>query len=136
MFVHGISKEAGIKMHCIIFANSFTFQTCACLQPFMVCMSAPSTPRIIDVMVDNYNAEVISWTDDLRKHFEVCSYPVFMCNINFLKIYSLNPILVACLHNHGMTCLMKKCMMNQMLSDASPEWERFDFNRVHVCTHA
>ena len=47
-----------------------TFQTYACLQPLMVCMSAPSTPQIIHEVVDNYKAEVVAWTEDLKQNFE------------------------------------------------------------------
>ena len=50
----------------------------------MVCMSAPSIPRIIDGVVNNYNAEVIAWTDDLKKHFEIC---VWCCNINNYRCF-------------------------------------------------
>ena len=38
----------------------------------MVCMSSPRTLRIIDVVVNNFDAEVVAWADDLRQHFEVC----------------------------------------------------------------
>ena len=65
-FVWSFSKEV---VSTLIFCDLITFQTDACLQPFMVCMSAPSTPQIIDVVVDNYNAEVIAWTADSRPNF-------------------------------------------------------------------
>ena len=45
-----------------------------CLQPFMVCMSARVTSRIVDKIVEDYNVEVLFWADELRDNLKVFNF--------------------------------------------------------------
>ena len=75
LYGNSAKKQVSIKLKNLIIyiacVRLLSLQIFNCLQPLMVCMSAPVTSRIIDNVIDDYNVDVMFWADELKQHYKV-----------------------------------------------------------------
>ena len=70
LFGNGTKKQ--VNTICKNFVHLETsLQVYKCLQPFMICMSASATITLIDNVSQNFDAEVLRWSDALKENLKV-----------------------------------------------------------------
>ena len=85
LFGSGTAKEVGRYISSLsnIMLTAIKLKVYRCLQPLMISMSSLATTQVIDDLSGNFDAEVLSWSDTLKRNIMVCNlHDIVHCMVN------------------------------------------------------